>query len=48
MGPEVFDQLEAQEERELPEYLANSRFHKASHVWCSAVCSLIPSGRTLC
>lgn len=26
--PGVFDQVEAAEERELPEYLANSRFHK--------------------
>lgn len=29
VGPEVWDQLEeANPERELPEYLANSRFHK--------------------
>ena len=39
VGPTVFDQLEdAQEERELPEYLANSRFHKVGclSVWLVA------------
>lgn len=33
VGPEVFEQMpEAQREVQLPEYLANSRFHKGSHV----------------
>lgn len=34
LAPDVFDQLEdAAPERELPEYLANSRFHKVGARW---------------
>jgi len=44
VGPQVFDQLEgAKREVELPEYLANSRFHKASR-GCSLMGCLVVVG----
>lgn len=47
VGPDVFDQLdEAKRDVELPEYLANSRFHKGSYEGLRAwgICQLVRLG----
>ena len=47
VGPDVFDQLEdAMRDVQLPEYLANSRFHKGSYEGLRAwgICQLVRLG----
>lgn len=47
VGPTVFDQLEdAQQDVQLPEYLANSRFHKARHTQRRHAC--LAAGAAAC